>query len=1103
MKNYLKILPVIILFAFLQETLQAQTQDCGEQTDFSWIKTAGSIGEDEINDIATDENGNIYITGTFSNQLTFQSETIVSTGGKDAFLAKLDENGNILWIRTGGGANNDFGTGVAVDEYGNIFIVGTYNFNARFDGIDLSGYNHNNIFFIKYSSDGDIIFAQSYGGPEDDVTGGICIDKDNNVIFTGYYKFAINIGGTQIFAEGGFDTFVAKFDNSGNRMWVKKFGSGYDDAGVDVATDQDGNIFVTGEFNDKIFFENLSATSTGGKDVYLAKLNGSGTPQWVRNAGTGSDDSAGSVTVDESGNSYICYRKNQLTNQGIIQKYNTIGTATLNISFGNSGNVYPNDIVIDNNGNIYITGRYQQNTDFGDGNENSNGEYDYFMVKYLSDGSFSYKNLGGSSTTDYGNAICISNSGNIITAGAYKNNFNIASTNHASQGNSDLMVIKYERYFIFGEISVSTINCNPNNMCIYTEVIGGTPPYSYNWSNGLTTEDICGISIGTYTLTATDNTGCDIEKTITVDPILPPTVHLPPTIIACPYDTVTIDAGSGYNSYLWNTGETTQSIRVFNNGTYSVTVTDENSCTATNNSVVTKLPNVNIFTSDVYYFCPQGRSDINVSGYQQYLWSNGSVYPYLQVSRESEYWLRVFDGACYYYDTIRLEKYPLTDIGLQSYRTTICEEDSTLLTVNTGFISYLWPDNSTANTYWATENGNIYVTVIDSNNCRDSASITITHVPRPIINLGNDTTVCSDNGYLLFPNNPYTNTSYRWNDNSTDSTLLAIASGTYWVEATSNSGGCKEYDTINITMYPIPYIDFGEDIVFCEYDSVKLEITESYPAILWSTGSTNNIIYISETQEVSVVVTDNNGCNGYDTVSLYQSIVPYPFLGLDTTLCDNDIYMLSPKEEYYRYSWNTGSNLPYIEITSPGTYRVTVSDEYNCTNTSSINVKFQPDPIVLDVEVTPGAVFVTASEGTPPYQYSLSEGNWETEELSWQDENAFHNYPSGTYYAVIRDKNHCDSALEFFLEAQYKIPSFFTPNGDGYNDVWVIEGLYHYSNATVKIFDRYGKEISEFDASGGGWDGTYLGEPVPSNTYWYIIDLGTSKNIKGHVTLKR
>ncbi|MDL2262053.1 T9SS type B sorting domain-containing protein [Bacteroidales bacterium OttesenSCG-928-I21] len=1097
MKKYIKI-SVFLFLLLTQKHLMSQVpNECGEETGFSWIKTAGGISNDEINDITTDAEGNIYITGAFSDDFSFQSTTTTSKGRKDFFVAKLNIDGNLIWLKTGGGVENDFGTGVTVDDFGNIFVVGTYNGNVSFDEHTLNSSGNDDIFFIKYSPYGDIIWIKKFGGPQKETSGGICVDNQNNIIFTGSYQIYINFDGRVIFSNGGMDMFVVKFDNNGSIIWVGEHGSPSNDVGIDVATDNNQNIFVIGEFYQTISFDSHSTTSNGGKDVFLAKLNSAGDAQWVKKAGTSNDDAAGSVAIDPSGNSYICCKKNQTLNQGCIQKYNSEGTLVLDVEFGESGNVFPKAIATDNNNNIVVTGKYQNNTDFGDGIEVSNGTDDYFLVRYLNDGNFNYKHFGGSPSSDCGNSLCINNNGNIIVGGVYQNNFNIQQTNHEAIGDNDIMIVKYDKYFLFGDVTVSSIQCNPNNMCIDTEIIGGTAPFTHSWSNGLSNPDICGLTAGIYTLTVTDNTGCAITKTITVEALSLPIINIPIIPQICPFDSVTLDIGDEFVNYLWSTGETTHSIRVLHEGSYFVTVTDDNSCSSTAQIDVTKLPNVPLFSEDVYYYCPQTQSNILIEGYERYLWSNGSPYPYLQTNRDGEYWLRVFDGECYYYDTLQLERYALTNINLSSDRTTICEGDSILLTTATNFISYLWPDNSTSNTYWASETGQIYVTVIDANNCRDSASINISHVPRPIVNLGNDTTICSDIGHILSPNNPHTNTSYLWSNNTTDTTFLASQTGRYWVRATSNLGACHEYDTINVVIHPLPTLNLGDDIVFCENDSVKLEITTNYPDILWSTGNTTNTIYVSETANIFVQVTDNNQCSKTDTISLFQSIVPYPFLGNDTTLCTNANLLLSPQEEYYQYTWSTGSSTSYIEITTPGTYQVTVSDEHNCTKSDAINISFQVHPEILEIESVPGAIFIHGTGGTPPYQYSL-------DNINWQEQNEFNNYPSADYTAVISDANHCKSTKDFFLDPLYRIPSFFTPNGDGYNDTWKIEGLYHSPNATVKIFDRYGKEIFEFKSPNDEWDGTYLGHPVHNDTYWYIIDLKrNNRTVKGHVTIKR
>ena len=102
------------------------------------------------------------------------------------------------------------------------------------------------------------------------------------------------------------------------------------------------------------------------------------------------------------------------------------------------------------------------------------------------------------------------------------------------------------------------------------------------------------------------------------------------------------------------------------------------------------------------------------------------------------------------------------------------------------------------------------------------------------------------------------------------------------------------------------------------------------------------------------------------------------------------------------------------------------------------------------------------------------------------------------------DENYCMITVDVYLDQSLQIPDFFTPNGDGYNDTWVITGLYHFPGATVEVFDRYGKKLYHSDGAQFSWNGIYAGLHLPSDTYWYVITLTEGlEPLKGSVTIKR
>jgi gliding motility-associated-like protein len=133
--------------------------------------------------------------------------------------------------------------------------------------------------------------------------------------------------------------------------------------------------------------------------------------------------------------------------------------------------------------------------------------------------------------------------------------------------------------------------------------------------------------------------------------------------------------------------------------------------------------------------------------------------------------------------------------------------------------------------------------------------------------------------------------------------------------------------------------------------------------------------------------------------------------------------------------------------------------------------------------------------GTGIYEYSLNGTDWQTE-------NTFDRVASGIYTVYVRDRNECGLVTKEIFVLDY--PKFFTPNGDGANDVWHIPYLAKRPSVVVNIFDRYGKLIYSFKGNSSvGWDGTYKGRPLPSTDYWFTITLESGTTVRGHFSLIR
>jgi gliding motility-associated-like protein len=255
------------------------------------------------------------------------------------------------------------------------------------------------------------------------------------------------------------------------------------------------------------------------------------------------------------------------------------------------------------------------------------------------------------------------------------------------------------------------------------------------------------------------------------------------------------------------------------------------------------------------------------------------------------------------------------------------------------------------------------------------------------------------------------------------------------------------------------------------------------------------------------------GCLGIAQVNLF--VVPTPqfeesnaiYYCLD--IFPEDIRITSGvlgTEENYTYEWSTLDTTPYLDINEPGDYSVDVTFsqeingvEYTCTATNTISV-LPSEIATIEVEVTGTFgnqnIIVTAI-GQGDYEYSLYEN------IGFQNSNEFINVLGGIYTVYVRDKNGCGTVSQTVYVLDF--PQFFTPNQDGFNDRWQIRGLNKISQQVqrIEIFNRNGKLLKVLSPTSAGWNGTYNGNPLPSNDYWFVAHFTEGGEYRNHFTLKR
>lgn len=210
-------------------------------------------------------------------------------------------------------------------------------------------------------------------------------------------------------------------------------------------------------------------------------------------------------------------------------------------------------------------------------------------------------------------------------------------------------------------------------------------------------------------------------------------------------------------------------------------------------------------------------------------------------------------------------------------------------------------------------------------------------------------------------------------------------------------------------------------------------------------------------------------------------------------LCENDSLILNPITSISNasFQWNTGEQTTFLDIEQPGMYIVEMTD--GCLlETVTFNVTRESRPVITSVVSDYNTINISIPN-SDTYQFSL-------DGFTYQDSPIFTNQPTGLYTIFLRTE-FCE--YELIVDyLHFYVPRFFTPNQDGFNDFFEIDGLEFFTNSTLHIFDRYGKLLKSYPNTVVSWDGTFNGNPLPSSDYWYVLTLD-GKEFKGHFTLKR
>jgi len=495
-----RIQTIIILLFILPLSFNAQN------VSFEWGESFGGGDIDDGNSIVVDSLGNSYLVGNFWGTVIYNTGSIVtplvSEGLSDIFILKLDSTGAGVWIKQIGGVSYDEGFSITIDAFGDILVTGrftnTVDFGLGGNAVYLSSFPlwKSDVFILKIDVAGNLIWAKSMGGAEDDVPWSISTDRAGNVYTTGIFQgggqadFDPGAGVFNLISFGGSDIFIQKLDSAGSFRWAKNVGSGANDIVRSITTDIFHNTYITGEFFGTIDFDPgpgvFNLTSSTSNDIYVQKLDSNGSFLWAKSMGGASNDAGVAITSDSFGNVYITgmfsgtadfdpgIGSDSLTPIGsldvFIQKLNSNGDLIWVKSVGGTNMEVGTDINIDINDDVYLTGWFRDTVDFDPGvgvfNLSVFGSA-AFVLKLDSSGNFKWaKSFAGSAGS--GRSLFVDQKRSVYLVGSFMGSADLdpdTTTNIvvSAGGSRDYFIIKLSQGFPVGIID----NKEVQNLIIY------------------------------------------------------------------------------------------------------------------------------------------------------------------------------------------------------------------------------------------------------------------------------------------------------------------------------------------------------------------------------------------------------------------------------------------------------------------------------------------------------------------------------------------------------------------------------------------------------------------------------------------------------------
>ena len=496
--------------------------------------------------------------------------------------------------------------------------------------------------------------------------------------------------------------------------------------------------------------------------------------------------------------------------------------------------------------------------------------------------------------------------------------------------------------------------------------------------------------------------------------------------------------------------------------------------------------------------------------------------------------------------------------------TALCKGNTLILHAGNTFTNYQWQDGSTDSIFKVTSPGKYYVSASDqcSNHFSDTIIVSNAYFP---FSIGADTVRCNNDTIHLTATVGFMN--YQWQPHyyisaDTGRTVTVLpAADTFYIASAQKYPGCYVSDTINIKVFSSPSIHLGNDTTLCAGQSLTLNSGNGFASYAWSNGATSQQVTVNKKGIYFVRATAANSCVSSDTLEILN-ITPLPVftLGSDTVLCMDTIYAYNFNLSNATYLWNDGSTSNHYNISQPGIYWLSVTQQ-GCIAKDTVIIGYKNNPVANlgnDTTLCTGKSYLlNATYNNAKYLWQdgsvlpeflvTAAGNYnvavnlngciakDTIQINyldkplftlgrdtlicqgetillqphlnvqanflWQDGSVQPTYEvRDTGVFSLKASNICGSFFDALFigpgTCNLMLPNAFSPNGDGLNDIFRIKYPFTVKEFRLTIFNRFGEKIFETTDMSKGWSGTYKGNDQPEGSYVWVVQLTGLNNIK-------